>query len=45
MLVWIKANKGKAIAIGGAIAAAAGGLISWTDAAGRILAALGLGVQ
>jgi drug/metabolite transporter superfamily protein YnfA len=45
MIAWIKANKGAAIAIGGAIAAAAGGLITWSDAAGRILAALGLGVQ
>ncbi|MCA1988142.1 MAG: hypothetical protein LDL07_03215 [Desulfarculus sp.] len=45
MIAWIKANKGKAAAIGATIAAAAGGVITWSDAARQVLAALGLGVQ
>lgn len=42
---WLRANKGKAVAVGATIVAAAGGMITWNDAVGRVLAALGMGVQ
>jgi|GEM_PF-6039714 len=45
MIAWIKNHKALMTSVAGAALAAAGGLITWSDAVRQVLAALGLGVQ